>query len=110
MFDPAGFDAFSAAFRPTIEEDEEARKRRSAAASISSLLGPAVRDELEVVERLNGLMEEKVDLAPAPRADAMLVGRDEEVELRSERRWPRSRAAFHTVPPATRRAFLSPMF
>lgn len=109
VFDPAGLGAFSAALRPTIEEDWETRKRRSAAASISSLFGPAVRDELEVEERLKGLIEEKVDLAPAPRADAMLVGRGEAPAFRSESLCPRSRAAFHTVPPATRRAFLSPM-
>lgn len=87
MLEPAGFvGERSEALRPTMEDDWEARRRRSAAASISSLLGPAEEEEEEEeVMRRNGLR----DRAPAPRAEAMLVGRGvalEEEEERSESR------------------------
>lgn len=76
--EPAGLARGSVALRPTMEEDCEARNRRSAAASSSSLFGAdkAVREEEEVL-RPKGLREEKVERAPAPNAEAMLVGRED---------------------------------
>lgn len=71
-----------------------------------------MREDEEEEEPRKGLRDENAERVPAPSAEAMLVGRGEALLelLRSESRLPRSLAAFQTVPPATRLAFLSPMF
>lgn len=73
VFEPAGLEDRSAALRPTMDEAWDARSRRSAAASMSSLLGPLVVRDAE--EPRKGLIELIVERAPAPSAEAILVGR-----------------------------------